>query len=279
MNNFKIFTPSRSFFIGIDSDGTVFDSMTVKHCNAFIPTAIKVWNLQHCREAVTDICKRINLYSRLRGINRFPGLLRMFEDMREAGIATPDFAPLEKFVDSGYGFSNSGLERYMAEREKSDFLKTVLLWSRESDALFEKEAEGMMPFKFVSECLSKAYQYADIVVVSSASAKGLLKDWAAADILKYTAQVFGQETGSKKEQLKYAASGRYDEGKILMIGDAPGDYDAAKSIDALFFPIIPLDEEASWENFSAVGLDRFINGEYTSEYQNERLNRFNEMLK
>ena len=32
-----------------------------------------------------------------------------------------------------------------------------------------------------------------------------------------------------------------------MIGDAPGDHKAAKSNHALFFPIVPHREEASWQ--------------------------------
>ena len=40
------FTKTKDFFIGIDSDGTVFDSMTLKHTFSFIPAAIKVFELE-----------------------------------------------------------------------------------------------------------------------------------------------------------------------------------------------------------------------------------------
>jgi len=41
---------SKDFFIGIDSDGTVFDSMTLKHTFSFIPAAIKVFELEEYKE-------------------------------------------------------------------------------------------------------------------------------------------------------------------------------------------------------------------------------------
>lgn len=42
----KEFQPQHDFFVGIDSDGCVFDSMEIKHKECFIPNIIKHWNLQ-----------------------------------------------------------------------------------------------------------------------------------------------------------------------------------------------------------------------------------------
>ena len=89
----------------------------------------------------------------------------------------------------------------------------------------------------------------------------------------------GQEAGSKKEQLKKAAYGNYDEDKIIMLGDALGDYEAAKSVNALFYPIFPGNEEKSWENFFKEGLDKFLNGTFKGKYQEKLLDEFNAMLK
>ena len=76
---------------------------------------------------------------------------------------------------------------------------------------------------------------------------------------------------SKVEHLKYAAVGKYAPEKILMIGDAPGDYKAAQSNNALFFPIVPGAEEKSWERLHTEGLDKFFNGQFAGDYQT-RLN-------
>lgn len=268
----------KKYFIGIDSDGTAFDSMTIKHSKAFIPVAIKVWNFEGIKDTVTEICERINLFSKTRGVNRFPGLLMMFEELEAKGEKVPDYTALKDYINSGFGFSNSGLESYMKEND-DPFLESVMKWSKDSDVLFAKEVEGLMPFKYVKESLEKAQEYADIVVVSSASGKGLLKDWKTGKIDIYTSQILGQEAGTKKEQLKSAAEGKYDEDKIVMLGDALGDYEAAKSINALFFPIFPGKEEMAWENFLNEGLDRFLNGTFKGEYQNKILDDFNKMLK
>ena len=40
------FSPTKEFFVGIDSDGCVFDSMELKHKECFIPNIIKHWGLQ-----------------------------------------------------------------------------------------------------------------------------------------------------------------------------------------------------------------------------------------
>ena len=53
----------------------------------------------------------------------------------------------------------------------------------------------------------------------------------------------------------------------LMIGDAPGDYAAAKANDALFYPINPGCEDASWKRFLDEGIERFFKGTFAGEYQ------------
>ena len=42
----KDFKPSKEFFVGIDSDGCIFDSMEIKHKECFTPMFIKHFQLQ-----------------------------------------------------------------------------------------------------------------------------------------------------------------------------------------------------------------------------------------
>ena len=37
---------TKDFFVGIDSDGCVFDTMEIKHKECFIPNIINYWGLQ-----------------------------------------------------------------------------------------------------------------------------------------------------------------------------------------------------------------------------------------
>ncbi|MBU6401499.1 MAG: HAD family hydrolase, partial [Verrucomicrobia bacterium] len=88
----------------------------------------------------------------------------------------------------------------------------------------------------------------------------------------------GQELGTKTEHLKLAAAGKYPVGKILMIGDAPGDLKAARANQALFYPVVPGKEEASWERFDWEALDRFFAGTYAGPYEQALVQEFEASL-
>jgi len=90
--------------------------------------------------------------------------------------------------------------------------------------------------------------------------------------------IAGQEMGTKTEHLKYAAKDKYPAAKILMLGDAPGDFKAAKSNGALFFPINPGNEEASWERLCKEGLDRFFAGTFAGAYEATLVKEFDASL-
>ena len=84
--------------------------------------------------------------------------------------------------------------------------------------------------------------------------------------------------GRKKEHIQLASNGRYEKSKILMIGDAPGDLKAARGNGALFFPINPGAEDASWEFFLKEVADAFHKGEYTQEYEAKLITEFDKLL-
>src|SRR3954447_15517819 len=79
----KTFTPTRDFFIGIDSDGCVFDSMEIKHKECFTPMFIKYFNLQAVSKYAREVWEFVNLYSKTRGANRFPAVVRALNLLRE----------------------------------------------------------------------------------------------------------------------------------------------------------------------------------------------------
>jgi DNA repair photolyase len=75
-----------------------------------------------------------------------------------------------------------------------------------------------------------------------------------------------------------ASKGKYADNKILMIGDAKGDLDAARNNSILFYPIIPGNEDASWENFLDEGLGNFTRGIFAGSYENTLLSEFKKSL-
>jgi phosphoglycolate phosphatase-like HAD superfamily hydrolase len=151
-------------------------------------------------------------------------------------------------------------------------------WSIRSDELFEEHTRGLLPFANVEAALKAMAEKADIMVVSSASGRGLDKDWSYAGLTQYTSLLAGQELGAKKNQLCMGAAGKYPPSKILMRGDAPGDLEAAHSIDALFFPVVPGREEESWFRLREEGLPRFFSGAFKGEYEDTLILEFMKLL-
>ena len=69
--------PSHEFFIGIDSDGCVFDSMEVKQKEFFIPNALKYFDLYPISKVLRETWEFVNLYSIYRGGNRFSSIIKV----------------------------------------------------------------------------------------------------------------------------------------------------------------------------------------------------------
>jgi phosphoglycolate phosphatase-like HAD superfamily hydrolase len=84
--------------------------------------------------------------------------------------------------------------------------------------------------------------------------------------------------GTKTEHLQFAAASKYPAEKVLMIGDAPGDYKAAKANGVLFYPILPGSEEASWERLQSEALDRFFASTYAGDYEAKLFAEFDASL-
>ena len=137
---------------------------------------------------------------------------------------------------------------------------------------------GVPPFPYVRETLEKAKDRADMIVVSATPCEALRREWQEHDIAGYVKVIAGQEMGKKAEHLALATEGKYGPGRILMVGDAPGDMKAARANNALFYPVNPGHEEVSWQQFHDEALDRFFNGEYAGEYEAKLIEEFHTLL-
>ncbi len=276
----------KPYFVGVDSDGTAFDSMEIKHKQVFQPIAIELWGLQPLEKEFRDLADFINLYSVHRGANRFQGLVMAFERLRQISgwrdrvPSLPDPAALRDFVLSGCPLSVRALEE-CAAGNSSSFLAEVVAWSCRSDELYAciTREEGNPPFPLVRESLECAAQAADVWIISSSSRAGLEHDWGGADLLGPVGHIAGQEEGDKKAQLTRALRVPRPADHALMIGDAPGDYEAAAAAGALFFPVLPGRERQSWEQLRHEGLDRFFAGTFAGDYQGRLLSEFRSVLR
>lgn len=140
------------FLIGVDSDGTAFDSMNKKHIDAFIPAAMEIWQLHgEIADSFSEIEKEVNLFSSLRGINRFPGLLEVFERLEKAFPDTkdlPDLTDLRQYIQSQSRYSPSTLGEWI-QGHPSEELEKVLAWSYRADQLFAIWVLCRLPLKTV----------------------------------------------------------------------------------------------------------------------------------
>jgi phosphoglycolate phosphatase-like HAD superfamily hydrolase len=277
------FKPQHSFFVGIDSDGCVFDSMEIKHKEGFIPNIIKYWKLQAISKYARAAAEFVNLYSKWRGVNRFPALTKTFELLRDwpepmrRGVKLIDWTPLQRWIDSGTTLGNPALEAEVA-KTADPVLKLTLEWSKAVNRSIADLVEGVPPFPYFHECAERLQAQADIICVSATPGEALEREWQEHDIAKYAAVIAGQEMGSKKEHLKICAGGKYEKDRVLMIGDAPGDLNAARANGALFYPVNPGQEETSWERFYREGIDRFFAGTYAGAYESSLITEFEKLL-
>jgi phosphoglycolate phosphatase-like HAD superfamily hydrolase len=264
--------PKHQFFVGIDSDGCAFDTMEIKHKECFCPNTIKHWGLQPVSKYAREAAEFVNLYSKWRGINRWPALvmvLDLLRDRPEVIARHVDIArapKIREFIKSGFPLSNDGLQDYMARRLDPE-LERGLAWSEGVNASVADMVYGVPPFPYVRESLELMQDRADMVVVSATPTEALTREWHEHNIAQYVRAIAGQEMGKKAEHLALAARNKYPEGHVLMIGDAPGDMRAARSNNFLFYPINPGAEDKSWERYYEEAFQRFIEGNYAGEYE------------
>jgi phosphoglycolate phosphatase-like HAD superfamily hydrolase len=276
------FKPSREFFIGIDSDGCVFDSMEIKHKECFTPMFIKHFHLQAVSKYARETWDFVNLYSKTRGANRFPALSRALNLLRARpeviarDVSVPDTKALDEWIARETKLGNATLAAEV--KNGNTALAQIKVWSDAVNACIDDLVHGVPPFPLVRESLEKIRTKADAMVISQTPTPALEREWAEHNIKRYVSIIAGQEMGTKTEHIKFAAAGKYAPEKILMIGDAPGDFKAAKSNGALFFPIDPGSEELSWKRFHDEALDRFLAGTYAGDYEAALIKQFDARL-
>ncbi|HPC15296.1 MAG TPA: HAD family hydrolase [Candidatus Hydrogenedentes bacterium] len=264
--------PTKDFFIAIDSDGCAFDTMEIKHKECFIPNIINHWDLQAVSKYARAAAEFVNLYSKWRGINRFPALTMVFDllgewdKVRDRGVEMPNVPNLRRWIETESKLGNPALQAYCDSHDEPD-MHRALKWSKAVNASVAEIVRGVPPFPHVRESLEKGREVADILVCSATPGEALVREWAEHGVDGYPFAIAGQELGKKSEHIAMAAGGKYDPSHMLMIGDAEGDLKAAKANGALFFPINPGNEEESWRRFREEAMDKFISGAYAGTYE------------
>lgn len=277
------FRPSFKYFVGIDSDGCVFPTMDIKQKKCFHPAIMDHWNLHSIEKYVREAAEFVNLYSRGRGRNRFPclvdtiDLLRDRPEVVESGVELPEFTQLRKWMASTTQIGNPELQKVVDETGDPE-LKKLLEWSLDVNGRVAATVQNVSPFEWALKSLQLVCESADVICVSQTPEEALVREWDENGIRKYVQMIAGQELGTKTEHIALAAGGKYDASKIIMVGDAPGDRKAAKENNALFYPIKPGSEEASWKCFYEEAFGLFLAGAYAGGYEAALIKEFEDTL-
>jgi phosphoglycolate phosphatase-like HAD superfamily hydrolase len=275
------FQPQHDRLVGIDSDGCAFDTMELKHKECFIPNTVNYWDLQGVSKYARQAAEFVNLYSKSRGVNRFPALEETLEwlqkrpEVKARGVRIEIPQSLRDWIAREKKLGNPALTKVVEESGDADLART-LEWSVAVNDTVTKIVRGVPPFPLVRESIQKLAEQADVIVVSATPQEALEREWAEHDLSQYVVAICGQEIGTKRESLTMAE--KYPAGQTLMIGDAPGDHKAAQANDALFYPINPGEEEASWKRFFEEGIDHFLSGTFAGQYQAKLLAEFDSFL-
>jgi phosphoglycolate phosphatase-like HAD superfamily hydrolase len=181
--------------------------------------------------------------------------------------------PMSVLSDEGLKQAIRGAPSEQARAE----LKRALAWSERVNWAISEIVRGIPPFSGARMFLQDMRNTADVVVVSATPVETLRREWSEHGIAQFAALICGQESGSKRLQIQLAGN-HYPKNHVIMVGDAPGDLEAARANDALFYPIVPGHEGACWEQLRAEGIDRFCSGMYAGQYETQLVARLTDAL-
>ena len=277
MSIFDTFERKHDYLICVDSDGCVMDTMNCKHFNCFGPCMVTEWGLEAWKDEILDRWNVINLFSMTRGINRFKGLAMALGEIHEKYTPITGIAALQHWADTAPALSNDAVAKAAADAEDADtklVLQKALSWSKAVNAAIVELDEALkVPYAGAKEGLAAAHVFADVAMVSSANRDAVEEEWGKFGLLEHTDIVLAQDVGSKAACIKEMMKFGYDPNKVVMIGDAPGDCDAAEKNGVHYYPILVNHEKDSWDEAIAVAFGKLQSGDYAA-YGSEKKQAF-----
>lgn len=272
MSVLDTYTKKHDYLVCVDSDGCAMDTMDCKHIHCFGPCMVAEWGLEKWKEPILERWNEINLYSMTRGINRFKGLNLMLTEVNAKYTPIDHLEDLTAWVNSGAAPSNDALQKAIGETG-SPVLGKALSWSKAVNAAIVRLPEELKkPFEGAKEGLAAAGAFADVAIVSSANRDAVVEEWTKFALLDHVDIMLAQDMGSKAHCIEEMLKFGYDKDKVLMVGDAPGDMDAAKSNGVHYYPILVRHEAESWARIPEA-FSRLREGKY-GEYEKEATKRF-----
>ena len=277
MSIFDSFEKKHQYLVCVDSDGCVMDTMNCKHFHCFGPCMVTEWGLEEWKDEILARWNVINLFSMTRGINRFKGLAMALGEIDKQYKPIPGVAALQHWADTAPALSNDGVAKAAAEaqdKEAKAIFAKALSWSKAVNAAIVELDEALkVPYDGAKEGLAAAHEFADVAMVSSANRDAVEEEWGKFGLLQHTDIVLAQDIGSKAACIAAMLKFGYDPAKVLMVGDAPGDCDAAEKNGVHYYPILVNHEKASWDEAISVAFSKLQSGDYAL-YGQEKKSQF-----
>ncbi|MBE6957944.1 MAG: HAD family hydrolase [Ruminococcaceae bacterium] len=265
MSIFDTFEKKHDYLVCVDSDGCVMDTMNCKHFHCFGPCMVTEWGLEEWKTEILDRWNVINLFSMTRGINRFKGLAMALKEIDGKYTKITGVDALVEWANTAPALSNDAVAK-AAEAADGDaklVLSKALSWSKAVNAAIVLLDESLkVPYAGAKEGLAAAHTFADVAMVSSANRDAVEEEWGKFGLLAHTDIVLAQDVGSKAACIGAMLKFGYDPDKVIMIGDAPGDCDAAEKNGVHYYPILVNREKESWEEAVEVAFDKLQSGAY-----------------
>ena len=254
------FIRKRDFLVCMDSDGCVMDTVRIKHCAVFCPELIRVFGLEAHTDFITTAWEEINLNSITRGISRFESAVLIFDRLKNRGIDVPGSEDIAAWV------STASLQQEVL-RSGSLALRKLQEWNNACNRRIQALEPTFKPFPGVEYSLHQLHTVADVAVVSAANESAIASEWARYGLATHADVIFGQEVGSKANSIASMLACGYESRKVVMVGDAMGDAQAAAANGVSFVPILPGREAESWRRLQEEALPKLLHGTFSPEYQ------------
>lgn len=263
----------KQYLICIDSDGCAIDSMEIKHRRCFGPYIVDVWHLEAWKDAILTRWNHMNLYSMTRGINRFLGLEKMLTEVDAAYCKIDGLSHYSKWCRETSTYSNTAIQEQI-EKGAHPIFEQVLTWSNRVNSGIEKLSGEIKPFEGVKDAMEAIKKRSDIAIVSSANPGAVRDEWTRFGFINLVDYVMAQDAGTKADCIAKLKEYGYASDHILMIGDAPGDQQAAEKNGVLYYPILAGKETSSWRKLVEESFQSFCDGTYSGAYQAELVASF-----
>jgi hypothetical protein len=252
---------SKKILLIIESEGSVFDSLSLMHQKAYIPAFSGCFSLGADPSYASMLWRRLALFSRLRGQEPLVILQaalwilnRNYPSVRRGAV----LRSLESFLGS------SGKDKkFLAESNQGSPERLLLDWITMAETLIKEEGYASCfenAEKFLQE-LSLSAPGVELLVHSILPENQALNEWEMAGLGNCFLRIAGSERGDFASYLRSALNNGYETCPMLVIGTTGRAWQAAESVGSRFYPIVPEAEEESWRLFSEEYFPAFLRGE------------------